>query len=475
MRRLSGPYNTAMQDASRGSTERPAKQPLAGWGRHPVLDCRLMPLHTAEDAQRHLAGAGTTIARGNGRAYGDAALNETLTLSTLGMDRMQRFDAATGLLSCEAGVLLADIIATFLPRGWFPPVVPGTRFVTVGGMIAADVHGKNHHCDSSFGSHVHSLVLLAGDGEVRRCSRTENAALFHATQGGMGLTGIILSATFRLTRIETAFLETETTATQDLAEAMSLFEAEQAAGKNAWPYSVAWLDCLGSGSRRGRCVLSRGRFAAAAALPSRSAPLETATARALRPPWEVLAPFLRQGPMRQFNHLHYALAARQRRSRPKRPALARLEPFFFPLDRLRSWNLAYGARGFVQHQSVLPQAASAAGIAALLREMERAGLRALLAVLKLFGAGSDAPLSFPMPGFTLALDFPMRPETPALLDALDAVVHDHGGRVYLAKDAHLAPHRLRQGYPRLDDFRAARAEVGSDGKFASALSRRLGL
>ena len=470
MLRQPGPYNTAMQDASPSRTVQPARQPLAGWGRHPVLDCRLVPLHTSEDAQRQLAGADTLIARGNGRAYGDAALNETLTLSTLGMDRMQRFDAANGLLSCEAGVLLADIIATFAPRGWFPPVVPGTRFVTVGGMIAADVHGKNHHCDGSFGSHVQSLALLAGDGEVRRCSRTENAALFHATQGGMGLTGIILSATFRLTRIETAYLETETTATQNLAETMSLFETEQAAGEDAWPYSVAWLDCLGSG--RGRCVLSRGRFAPAAALPSRRAPLETAAARALRPPWEVLAPFLRQGPMRQFNRLHYALAGRQRRSQP---ALAHFEPFFFPLDRLRSWNLAYGARGFVQHQSVLPQAASAAGIAALLREMEKAGLHALLAVLKLFGAGSDAPLSFPRPGFTLALDFPMRRETPSLLDALDAVVHDHGGRVYLAKDAHLAPHRLRQGYPQLDDFRAVRAEVGSDGKFASALSQRLDL
>lgn len=445
--------------------------------------CRLETAGEAADVCRHIKRAGeqTLIARGNGRAYGDAALNEQLTLSMLGLDRLQRFDPATGMLSCEAGVLLADVIATFLPRGWFPPVVPGTKFVTVGGMVAADVHGKNHHCDGTFGNHVESLLIATGDGEVRRCSRAEDPELFHATQGGMGLTGVILSVTFRLLPVPSAFLESETVATRDLGEAMSLFEAAEGA-KDDWPFSVAWMDCVGTGSRRGRCVYSQGRFAAAEALPParRSKPLAANSAPPLPMAWGAVSPFLRQGPMRAFNRLYYALSAHssrrsQRQDAARHAGHTHFDPFFFPLDRLRDWNLAYGTKGFVQHQCVLPLAASRAGVEALLKEMDRAGLGAFLAVIKLFGAGSCAPLSFPMRGYTLALDLPMRRETPALLNALDAVVEAHGGRVYLAKDAHTAPRRLRQGYPDLDRFADIRARVGSDAKFASALSRRLGL
>lgn len=458
------------------------RTPLAGWGRHPVRHCRLETAREAADVCRHIkrAGAETLIARGNGRAYGDAALNEQLTLSMLGLDRMQRFDPATGMLRCEAGVLLADVIATFLPRGWFPPVVPGTKFVTVGGMVAADVHGKNHHCDGSFGNHVESLLIATGDGQVRRCSRAEDPELFHATQGGMGLTGVILSVTFRLLPVASAFLESETVATRDLGEAMALFEAAE--GANAWPFNVAWMDCVGTGSRHGRCVYSQGRFAAVDALPParRRTPLAASSAAPLPMAWGAVSPFLRQGPMRAFNRLYYALSARSsrrshRRNAAKHAGHTHFDPFFFPLDRLRSWNLAYGTKGFVQHQCVLPHAASRAGIEALLKEMDRAGQGAFLAVLKLFGAGNNAPMSFPMRGYTLALDLPMRRETPALLEALDAVVEAHGGRVYLAKDAHTTPRRLRQGYPGLDRFGDIRARVGSDAKFASALSRRLGL
>lgn len=468
---------TASQQSPNGG-----KTPLSGWGRHPVLPCSVETVREAADVCRHIERAGdkTLIARGNGRAYGDAAINDRLTLSMLGLDRLQRFDPDTGILTCEAGVLLADVIATFLPRGWFPPVVPGTKFVTVGGMVAADVHGKNHHCDGTFGNHVESLLIATGDGQVRRCSRAESPDLFHATQGGMGLTGVILSVAFRLRPVASAFLESETVAARDLGEAMDLFEAAEGA-TDAWPFNVAWMDCVGRGSRRGRCVYSQGRFVAGKPLrpAHRSRPLAN-YAHPLPMPWGAASPFLRQGTMRAFNRLYYGVAARSsRRSHRRRPAkrAARtyFEPFFFPLDRLRDWNRAYGASGFVQHQCVLPLAASRAGIEALLKEMDRAGLGAFLAVLKLFGAGSCAPMSFPMRGYTLALDLPMRRETPALLDALDAVVEAHGGRVYLAKDAHTAPRRLRQGYPGLDRFGDIRARVGSDAKFASALSRRLGL
>ena len=254
---------------------------LSGWGRYPVLDCRVARLRRCGDLGPLLADHRTLIARGNGRAYGDAALNPALTLSMLAMDRMQAFDPDTGLLTCQAGVLLSDVLATFVPRGWFPPVVPGTELVTVGGMIAADVHGKNHHRDGSFGAHVESLTLATADGETRRCSRSENADLFRATLGGMGLTGVILSASFRLRRIDSAYVLAETVATRDLDETMALFEAS-----GDRPFSVAWIDCLARGGGLGRSLLSRGAWLPRASLPARLAanPLRTASPARLAVP-----------------------------------------------------------------------------------------------------------------------------------------------------------------------------------------------
>ena len=441
---------------------------LSGWGRYPVLDCRVERLREGEALPALLRRGDTLIARGNGRSYGDAALNPDLTLCMLGMDRMQAFDAKTGLLTCEAGVLLADILDTFVPRGWFPPVVPGTRFVTVGGMIAADVHGKNHHRDGSFGAHVESLVLATADGEVRTCSRTEHASLFRATVGGMGLTGAILSASFRLRPIETAFVMEETLAALDLDEVMALFEAS-----HRWPYSVAWIDCLAQGARMGRAVMTRGAFMDRAALPPRLAsdPLRPAPAGKLKVPVDAPSVLLNRFSIRLFNELYYRRGRVRAGARP-----VHFDPFFFPLDRVEAWNRLYGRRGFVQHQCVLPKGEGLAGIAALLKRIAVAGQGSFLAVLKLFGPAGDGLMSFPMEGYTLALDIPMRNGALALLDELDAIAHRHGGRVYLAKDARCAPERIREGYPRLDAFKAVRAEAaGAQPKFASALSRRLTL
>ncbi len=441
---------------------------LCGWGRHPTLDCRLERLRRSEDLPALLGRGGTLIARGNGRSYGDAALNPELTLATSAMDRMQAFDAETGLLSCEAGVLLADILETFAPRGWFPPVVPGTKLVTVGGMIAADVHGKNHHRDGAFGAHVESLTLATADGEIRECSRTQHAGLFRATLGGMGLTGVILSARFRLRPIETAFVLQETLAARGLDETMALFEASR-----DWPYSVAWIDCLARGAKLGRAALMRGAFLERGALPPRFAadPLRLPPAGRLRVPLDAPSMLLNRASIGLFNGLYYRLARARAGARPRH-----FEPFFFPLDRIAAWNRLYGRRGFFQYQCVLPKSESAAGIAALLERIAAAGQGSFLAVLKLFGPAGEGLLSFPMEGYTLALDFPLRSGAPALLDALDAIVHRRGGRVYLAKDARCAAQRVREGYPNLADFKAVRAAAaGAPPRFASALSRRLRL
>ena len=439
---------------------------LSGWGRYPVLDCRLEHLRGREGLPDLLERSPTLIARGNGRSYGDAALNPDLTLSMLKMDRMQSFDEETGLLTCEAGVLLADILDVFVPRGWFPPVVPGTKFVTVGGMIAADVHGKNHHRDGSFGAHVESLLLMTADGETRTCSRAENADLFCATLGGMGLTGVILSASFRLKPIETAFVMEETLAAQDLDETMASFEASA-----NWPYSMAWVDCQARGKKRGRSLLTRGRFMERHALLPRlmSDPLRPVIARQFTVPVNAPAMLLNRLTIRVFNEWYYRRGAMLSRAR-----FVPFDRFFFPLDRLREWNHLYGRHGFAQYQCVLPKGESSTGVQALFDRISTLGQDPFLAVLKLFGPAGEGLLSFPMEGYTLTLDFPIRTDTPALLATLDEIVYRNGGRIYLAKDACSTPERVRQGYPQHDTFNAIRTEAaGPVHKFASALSQRL--
>ena len=441
---------------------------LHGWGRYPSADCRLEHLRQAEDAERFIADSATLIARGNGRAYGDAALNPTLTLSMLAMDRMQRFDERTGLLTCEAGVLLADILQTFVPRGWFPCTVPGTRFVTVGGMIAADVHGKNHHRDGGFGASVEALTLVTADGDVRECSRTEHRELFRATVGGMGLTGIILAASFRLRRIETAFVTAESLPTKDLDATLALFEES-----SEWQYSVAWVDCLGTGANLGRSVLSRGHAMTHDALPTRlrEAPLDWPQRRGPTVPFDAPAMLLNRATIRLGNALHYARFRAVGGQRPQH-----LAPFFFPLDGIGAWNRLYGRRGFVQFQCVVPKAEGPPALAELLQAVAASGNGSFLAVLKLLGGQGEGMMSFPLEGYTLALDFPIRNGTLGLLDTLEGIAHGYGGRIYLAKDAASSGERLRLGYPNCAAFNAARMEAnGAASKFSSVLSQRLAL
>lgn len=436
---------------------------LSGWGRYPIAECAVTRPREAASVPVLLNGLPAAIARGNGRSYGDASLNPDATIDMRGIDHLIDFDAASGQLVCEGGVLLRDLIGAMLPRGWFLPVTPGTKLVTIGGMIASDVHGKNHHGAGSFCDHVGWIDLAIGGGEVLRCSRSVHSDLFAATCGGMGLTGVILRASFRMLKVESAAVRQRTLRAPTLYHAFELFEKSL-----DWTYSVAWIDCLASGRDLGRSAILLGEHALPDELPRarRAAPLARADRKAKRVPVDFPAIALSRAPVRIFNRLYYLA---------QRPgdAIVDIDPYFFPLDAICDWNRIYGRRGFVQYQCVLPHSESYRGVARLLTDIAAVGQASFLAVLKRMGPQSFGMLSFPMEGYTLALDFPVNAPNLALLERLDAITLEHGGRVYLTKDARIGARAFAAGYSRLDDFRAVRRRYGLDRHFSSLLSRRL--
>lgn len=435
---------------------------IEGWGRFPRQLCQVHCLD-GEEAVRALLAEGPRIARGNGRGYGDCAMQRNATIDMRGFRRMLAFEEESGQLVVEAGVLLADVIATFLPRGWFPPVTPGTKFVTIGGMVAADVHGKNHHRDGTFGRFVDWIDLMTEDGEVLRCSPQENAALFAWTIGGMGLTGIILRVAFRLRRVESAYIRQTTLPARDLAEVMALFEANESA-----TYSVAWIDCLSTGAATGRSALMLGEHALPEDLSRvrRSAPFHVPSKPARTMPVDLPQIALNRMTVRAFNALYY----RNARAAAGR-SVVDWDSYFYPLDAIFEWNRIYGARGFMQFQCVLPTGSAKEGLTALLGTIAKSGQGSFLSVLKRMGA-AHGPFSFPMDGYTLALDFPFSEKTAALMERLDAITLDHGGRFYLAKDARMTAATLRRSDPRAEAFAAMRREA-SLGNFRSSQSERL--
>jgi decaprenylphospho-beta-D-ribofuranose 2-oxidase len=438
---------------------------LSGWGRYPLVETELV-YPDEEAALAQAVSKGAVIARGCGRAYGDSAIGQPTTVEMRRFNRMIAFDPGTGQLVAEAGVTLADVISCFLPRGWFPLVTPGTKFVTLGGMIAADVHGKNHHREGSMRSSVDWLDLMGPDGQIRRCSATENADLFDWTLGGMGLTGIILQAAIRLRRVETAWIRQETIPAPDLDAAMAAFEAQQEV-----TYSVAWIDCLGRGAQMGRSLVMLGEHATAVELPhqNRLHPLRTARATKRNIPFDFPGFALSAPTVSAFNALYYRNGLR-RAGR----SYVDWDSYFYPLDAILGWNRIYGRRGFLQFQCALPLERSRAGLQALLTAISGARNASFLSVLKRFGP-QESRFSFPMAGYTLALDFPMNRRTFALMDRLDAITIEHGGRFYLAKDARLAAGTLRAADPRAKEFANLRAASGLASAFRSAQSERLSL
>lgn len=409
------------------------------WGRYPVAHQQLLRLNDRHATLPKLEGR--ALPRGNGRSYGDSCLNDGGTLLlTRGLDRLIGFDPSSGLLECEAGVLLSEILDLIVPQGWFVPVTPGTKFVTVGGAIANDVHGKNHHQVGSFGHHLEGFELLRSDGTRRWCSATEHAEWFAATIGGLGLTGLITYVRMRLRRIAGPWMMTESIRFHHLAE----FFALSAASEGEHEYTVAWIDCAARGSALGRGILSRANHAPAH--PDQRPP---APAHRLSVPFTPPLSLINSFSLRAFN---FAYFHKQRGS--KSSVVMHYDPFFYPLDGVGNWNRIYGPRGFLQYQCVVPPEDAEATIGELLTLISNSGTGSFLAVLKQFGTTpSLGMLSFPRPGTTLALDFPNAgPATFALLDQLDGTVSAAGGAVYPAKDARMSSHHFKQYFPRWRAF-----------------------
>ncbi len=436
---------------------RPDHNTLSGWGRLAFPGRELI----SEDLERITRDV--PLSRGLGRAYGDASLppqDRPVAANTCLADRILAFDPTSGVLRAEAGLSLATLNRLFLPRGWSSPVLPGTQFVTLGGMVAADVHGKNHHVDGTFGAHVRSLKMRLAEGQVVTCSRALAPDLFRATLGGMGLTGHILEVEVTLKAIPSPWIWAETERIPDLDR---FLDALTSAARN-WPFTMGWIDCLQRGRQLGRGILFRGRWATREEAPTHyPAPLKRLSVPFDFPSWA-----LNRLSVRAFNTLYYWRHFAQKRQRIFHP-----ESFFHPLDVIGDWNRIYGRRGFTQHQCVLPQAAGAPGVRRFLELLTALGVASFLSVIKDCGAEGEGLLSFPMPGTSIATDIPVDERTPQLIAQLNECVIALGGRVYLAKDAFTRADHFRAMEPRSAAFLAALQRFDPEGKLASAQSIRL--
>jgi FAD/FMN-containing dehydrogenase len=429
---------------------------LSGWGRLAVPGRELR----SEDLERLTDHA--VLTRGLARSYGDSSLpppDAPTVIATPLADRLIGFDEPTGRLRAEAGFSIQDLIRVFLPRGWFTPVTPGTQYVTLGGMVAADVHGKNHHVDGTIGRHVRALKLRVASGDIVECSREQEPDLFRATVGGMGLTGHILEVELTLARIPSPWILAETQRVANIDEYLRALR-ESAAG---WPFTMGWIDCLSSGAALGRGALMRGRWAAAGEAPSKLPNAKT------RLPVPLVCPSWVMGRTvgRVANEAIYQV------SRTHAGRIMHPESFFYPLDMLLDWNRLYGRRGFTQHQSVLPEAAGPGAVRGLLELLAREGAASFLCVIKDCGDEGEGLLSFPLRGTSIALDLPVRDNTQRIVDTLNEYVIKAGGRIYLAKDAFTRPEHYRAMEPRLDRWLAIRRHWDPECRLRSAQSVRL--
>jgi decaprenylphospho-beta-D-ribofuranose 2-oxidase len=436
----------------------PPLSTISGWGRHSAQGRE----RVGEDLER--MSAEVHLSRGLGRSYGDSSLppdDQPDVLNTTLADRVLSLDESTGGFRAESGLALSDLNRLLMPRGYFAPVSPGTKFVTLGGMVAADVHGKNQHKDGNFGHHVTSLKMRVADGRVLDCSSEQHPDLFRATIGGMGLTGHILEVEFGLRRIPSQWIWQENRRIHNIDEFQDALEE----ASPEWPYTMGWIDCLARGKNMGRGILTTGRWAE----------VDEAPAHAPKPGFQPSLRFdwpswvLNGLSIRAFNELFY-----RKQWRAHSSGVVSHEPFYYPLDAIRSWNRMYGRRGFTQYQCVLPREAGRGSARRVLEVLTARGGASFLCVIKDFGRGGCGVLSFPRPGITLALDIAVRDDTQATVDALNEQVLKEGGRVYLAKDSFTRrEHFEAMEGPRLDEFKAIRDRWDPNRRFRSAQSVRL--
>lgn len=428
---------------------------LRSWGNYPRIDGNSYRAKSEQTVRKLLEASKEYISYGNGRSYGDSALAEHM-IHVLPQNYMLDFDETTGVLHLQAGVLLSEILDVFAPRGWFLMITPGTKYITIGGAIASDIHGKNHHRKGCFSECVLSFRLMLADGSIVECSRELNRELFRATCGGMGLTGIILDARVRLKKIESCFIEQTVIKTKNLQETFEAFEKY-----NDVPYSVAWIDCLAKGKGLGKCLLMVGDF-------SRDGQLENKKKRNLNIPFFFPSLVLNKWTVKLFNILYYN-KVRKKVSTQR----VHYNQFFYPLDSITNWNRIYGRNGFIQYQFILPKEKSYHGLEEILKRIADSGKGSFLAVLKLYGKANDNYLSFPFEGYSLSLDFKIEKGLFELLDALDEIVLKYSGRIYLAKDARVSKEVFEAGYPLIEEFRELRKRYKMNQKFNSAQSLRL--
>lgn len=440
------------------------RKSLSGWGRYPEQEC----VTWRPEKQSGLVVGAPMISRGLGRSYGDAALNaDGNVVLTERVNRFLEFDPTHGKLRAEAGASLEDVIDVCLPHGWFPQVTPGTKYVSLGGCLAADVHGKNHHQVGAFSSSVKTFNLITADGQTLQCGRSENEDVFWATVGGMGLTGAISDMTLQLKKVETAYVMSQHVKAIDLDSAFQILANDGPESE----YSVAWIDCLARGKKLGRSIIMQGRHANVDELSAaqQKIPLQVASRRHRRFPVDLPSWALNPMSISLFNALYY-----YRQGKKIRPFISDVDSYFYPLDAIDKWNRLYGKRGFVQYQCVLPSANAFDGIKSLLERLAKSRRASFLAVLKRMGPASEGLMSFPIEGYTLALDLPLRGnDLFTLLDELDDLVLAAGGRVYLAKDARLGASAFAGMYPRLKEWQHIKSRIDPENHFTSSMARRL--
>lgn len=418
----------------------PNKKTIQNWGNYPKIDSEVLETSSYSKVKDLINNESTLIARGNGRCYGDSSL-QRVVVSTLKLNKFLLFDKEKGILKVEAGVLLSEILEVIVPNGFFLPVTPGTKWITIGGAVASNIHGKNHHKEGAISNFIESLELITEYGNIFNCSKNYNSEIFINTIGGMGLTGIITTVTIQLKRIETSYIKQKTIKVKNLTEVFDYFERY-----NHYTYSVAWIDCLKKGNRMGRSILMLGEHAKINDLPKKQKEHLTL----LHPVKQINIPFylpnftLNRFTIGFFNELYYNKQfAREKNS------IVHYDAFFYPLDMLNNWNRIYGNNGFTQYQFVIPFDRGREGLTKIMQEITESGCGSFLAVLKTFGEKDDfsSSLSFPEEGYTLALDFKLTPKVFSLLDRLDKILLEYKGKLYLTKDVRMSSEMFQKTYP----------------------------